>query len=117
VLIYIDNLVTLLPVGVLPHEQKSKQRVRFNLEVLCNDPGLCEDELSRTFNYATLLHEVETMAEGQQIALLETLCERLAAVALKHGAVKQIKVRVDKLDLLPDGATVGLCRTFCKEHI
>jgi 7,8-dihydroneopterin aldolase/epimerase/oxygenase len=113
--IYIDNLERLFPIGILPHEKLAKQRLRLNIEVTCTDPQHCDEDINNTFNYGTLLEAVEAMATGKQIALLETVCQRLADVALAHPAVQQITVRVDKLDLLEGAATVGLRRTFGPE--
>jgi dihydroneopterin aldolase len=40
--------------------------------------------------------------------LLETLAEEIAAICLQDGRVRSVRVRVEKLDIFPDAASVGV---------
>ena len=51
---------------------------------------------------------VREVVAARHVQLVETLAERLAIGCLVDSRVRSVRVRVEKLDIMPDGATAGV---------
>jgi dihydroneopterin aldolase len=51
---------------------------------------------------------VRELLSDRHIKLVETVAEEIAAMCLEDGRVSSVRVRVEKLDILPDAASVGV---------
>ena len=51
---------------------------------------------------------VRSLAAGEHVHLIETLAERIAQTALSDPRILNVRVRVEKLDVYPDAAAVGV---------
>ena len=108
--ILVSDLVIPCEIGVFPHEHGKKQRVRINLdlEVAAGDKPLA-DNLRNTVSYGEIIDRIRDMiARDGRTNLVETLAERIAALCLADRRVRAAKVRVEKLDVYPDGTIVGV---------
>ena len=107
--VFIRDLVLPCLIGVHRHEQDGRQRVRINLDldVIEND-GPIQDKLANVMSYETLVADVRTLVGAGHVNLVETLAERIAAVCLADQDVRAVKVRVEKLDVFADAASVGV---------
>ena len=108
--ILVSDLVIPCEIGVFPHEHGKTQRVRINLdlEVAAGDKPLA-DNLRNTVSYGEIIDRIRDMiARDGRINLVETLAERIAALCLADRRVRAAKVRVEKLDVYPDGTIVGV---------
>ena len=54
------------------------------------------DDLGRTVHYGELAEAVVAAVERDPVDLIETVAERVAAVALAHPAVEEVEVTVHK---------------------
>jgi dihydroneopterin aldolase len=84
------------------------QRIRFDvvLEVTRNTAHI-DDKVGRVINYEDLIGTIESLIAGPRISLLETFAERLARLCLTDPRARRVHIRIEKLDRLPDGATLG----------
>ena len=69
------------------------------IDVTCRLPladAAAGDDLSRTVHYGELAAEIVGAVERDPVDLIETVAERVAAVALAHEAVQSVRVTVHK---------------------
>jgi len=106
--IFLSNYVRDIEIGAYREEHGVTQRLRFDivLEVARNTAHL-DDRVGRVVNYDDLVEAIETLARGERINLLETFAERLAQALLIDPRARRVTIRLEKLDRLPGGATLG----------
>lgn len=105
----IRDLELRFAIGVLPEEQGVRQRVRICLEAeVTEPPGGFRDDIGRVVSYAALVDGIRALAEGEQIGLVETLAERIAALVLWDDRVQAVRVQVEKPDIIAEAAGVGV---------
>jgi dihydroneopterin aldolase len=51
---------------------------------------------------------VRALVAERHVNLIETLAERIASLVLEDRRVREVSVRVEKLDIFPDAASVGI---------
>lgn len=96
---FLRDLVMDALIGVYDHERDNRQRIRLNVELEMIRPGMTSDAI------ADLVKEI---IEAGHTTLVETLAERIAAQCLDDLRVQSARVRVEKLDVFPDAASVGV---------
>ncbi|MGB0631459.1 MAG: dihydroneopterin aldolase [Alphaproteobacteria bacterium] len=107
--VFISDLVLDCLIGVHRHERDGSQRVRINLDLTVlesTDP--IDDRLANVLCYEELIVKVRELATAGHVNLVETLAERLADLCLGEPGVRSVKVRVEKLDVFADAASVGI---------
>ena len=111
--VLIRDLVLGARIGVWKREKLSDQRVRINIELLATRPGPLlgkEPRLGRRdriLRYDTVVTGIRRIIGEGHFDLCETLAERIAAICLENRKVRWTRVRVEKLDVYPDAASVG----------
>ena len=111
--VLIRDLVLAARIGVWKREKLGEQRVRVNVELLAAKPGplLGDDPRSgrrdRILRYDTVVAGIRRIIGEGHFDLCETLAERIATLCLESRKVRWAKVRVEKLDVYPDAASVG----------
>ena len=107
--IFINDLVLDCLIGVHRHERDGTQRVRINLDLtVLESPNPIDDRLSNVLCYEDLIVKVRESVTAGHVNLVETLAERLADLCLCEPGVQFVKVRVEKLDVFADAASVGI---------
>ncbi len=107
--IFVRDLVMVCTIGVHKHERKAPQRVRVNIDLSADGAGpAAHDELSEVVCYEDIIIGVKTLTAQGHINLVETLAERIAAMCLSDARVESARVRVEKLDVFADAASVGV---------
>jgi dihydroneopterin aldolase len=106
--LFIRDLVLPCCIGVYPHEHGAPQRVRLNFDLGVHEDRPPDERLEQVVDYAELLDRVRSAVAAGHVELVETLAERLAALCLEDPRVRSARVRVEKLDVLPDAASVGV---------
>ena len=106
--VFVRDLVLGCRIGVREHERHGPQRVRLNLDLGVLDEGPLHDRLEEVVDYSAILERVRDAVAAGHVELIETLAERLAALCLEDARVRSVRVRVEKLDVVPDAATVGV---------
>ena len=105
----IRDLVVTCSIGVHEHERHGTQRVRINVRVrVADDEGPIEDSIANVVSYETIVDGIRTIIAGGHINLVETLADRIVELCLANRRVRGVWVRVEKLDLYPDAAGVGV---------
>jgi dihydroneopterin aldolase len=108
-MVFVRDLVLASSIGVHAHERGAPQRVRINLDLaVIEEPRPIADDLRNVVCYDEIIAAVRRIASAGHIHLLETLAERIAALCLADPRIRDVRVRVEKLDVYQDVASVGV---------
>ncbi|HEX7388703.1 MAG TPA: dihydroneopterin aldolase [Acidiphilium sp.] len=113
---FVRDLVMEARIGVYTHEHGRTQRIRVNLDLAVEDDGarpvsrraVGRDDLSRVVDYEQLVNATRDLIASGHVQLVETLAERLAELCLADRRVVIARVSVEKLDVFPEAASVGV---------
>jgi len=114
--VFLHDLLLQAAIGVYTQEHGRTQRIRVNVDLGVTDdgarglsrPSVGADDLARVVDYAAVAERVRGVVAAGHVQLVETLAERLAEACLDDARVQLARVRVEKLDVLPDGASAGV---------
>jgi dihydroneopterin aldolase len=112
--VFLRDMVLAASIGVHGFEHQAPQRIRVNIDLAVDDDrpegaGLVgRDELSRVVDYEKVADGVRAIVGSRHVRLVETLAERLAEACLLDARVRLVRVRVEKLDIFADTASVGV---------
>lgn len=107
--ILLRDLVVRASIGVHEHEHRRPQPVRINVELTVRHPGPgFRDEIAAVLSYEGLVDGIRRVAQVGHIKLIETLADRIADLCLADDRVFGAEVRVEKLEVFPDAASVGV---------
>ena len=83
--------------GVLPHETALGQTFVVDLTLhLDTRAAASSDDLTQTVDYGAMAVDVVAVITGEPVALVETLAQRVADVALRPERVQAVEVSVHK---------------------
>jgi dihydroneopterin aldolase len=105
--VFVRDLVIGASIGVYKHERRAAQPVRINIDLAVDD-GPINDDVKNVVDYQTIIDGVEAIVDAGHINLVETLAERIAEMCLTDGRVASARVRVEKLNVAPEAAAVGV---------
>jgi dihydroneopterin aldolase len=107
--VFVSGLVLPARIGVLDHEHHGPQRIRVGVTFTVADPGgVGPDVLARVVDYGRVAAQVREVVGAGHVRLVETLAERIAEAVLTEPRIRTVEVRVEKLDILGDGAIAGV---------
>jgi len=107
--VFVRDLVLDCNIGVHQHEKGRRQRVRINLDLGVTETDAAEsDDPSKVVRYEKIADGIRALCTEQHIKLLETLAERIAALAFEDARVRAVTVRVEKLDIFADAESAGV---------
>ncbi|MCW8914854.1 MAG: dihydroneopterin aldolase [Magnetovibrio sp.] len=108
--VFVRDLVVDTFIGVYDFEKDNKQRVRLNLDLAVyeGDVSSVADDIQNVVCYEKISNEVRAVCDNGHTNLVETLAEEIAIVCLSHAQVRSVRVRVEKLDVFADAASVGV---------
>lgn len=109
--VFVRDLVLECSVGVHQFEHQAPQRVRINLDLAVREGGANDplnDDLANVVCYEGLTEGVRSLVSSGHVNLVETLAEDIAAMCLNDSRVRSARIRVEKLDILADAASVGV---------
>jgi dihydroneopterin aldolase/D-erythro-7,8-dihydroneopterin triphosphate epimerase len=95
--IFIRDLALRCIIGIYPEERREKQDVVINVEMHTDlrKAGL-SDDLNDTVNYKSIKKAILQLVEESHFQLIESLAEKIAAIALSDEKVQQAVVTIDK---------------------
>jgi 7,8-dihydroneopterin aldolase/epimerase/oxygenase len=106
--VFVRDLILPCRIGVYSHEKHAEQRVRINLELNCHEHPAINDDYTNVVCYAEVVEGIRSLLNSGHINLVETLAERIAALCLDDHRIISAKVRVEKLDVMPEASAVGV---------
>ena len=106
---FVRDLALACSIGVHAHEHEARQRIRINLDLAVQEgDAALEDALNNVVCYEDIVTKVRSIAGDGHVKLVETLAERIAVICLQDSRVCSVRVRIEKLDVFPDAASVGV---------
>jgi len=105
--VFVRDLVLEAPIGVWRHEHGVTQKVRINLDLTVRETER-RDELADVVCYQSAVDRVKAILAQGHVKLVETLAERIAGACLEDRRVIAARVRVEKLEAIPEAASVGV---------
>lgn len=105
--VFIRDLVLLCSIGVYEHEHVAPQRIRVNLDLAVRESHH-NDHIDNVVCYETVANKVRDIVAGDHTNLCETLAEEIAQSCLEDLRVNCARIRVEKLDVFEDIASVGV---------
>lgn len=107
--VFVRGLELIGSVGVYEHEHRYEQRIVVSLELEVHDDyDGTSDEISQVYDYDLAVRAVKDTAASNHFNLIETLAEQIAASCLSDRRVVRARVRIEKPDVLPSCAGVGI---------
>jgi len=108
--VFVRDLVLMSFIGVHDFEHGVQQRIRLNLDlaVFEGDISAVADDIQNVVCYEQITTDVRAVCDNGHTKLVETLAEEIAVVCLKSAQVRSVRVRVEKLDVFKDAASVGV---------
>jgi len=107
--VFVRDLVLGAQIGVHAHEKGREQKIRVNIDLAVAEPeGPIPDELAAVVCYETIANDVRKIIAEGHVNLVETLAEDIARAGLKDERVVSVRVRVEKLQVVADAASVGV---------
>jgi dihydroneopterin aldolase len=107
--VFVRDLVLAGSIGVHHHEREAKQRIRVNLDLAVSEGSEpLNDKLRNVVDYERIVAGVQAIVGRGHVNLVETLAEDIAAMCLADARVRSVRVRVEKLDIVPDADSVGV---------
>jgi len=102
--IMLEDLELSMGLGIHPGERAEPQRVIVGVQMDCTYPAPPADEIDAVVDYDFLRELIHNLAKTRHFDLQETLCEAIAALALRDPRVTRVRVRSIKPDIYPDAA-------------
>ncbi len=107
--IYIRDLALDCIVGIYPHERLIKQRVLINLVLTVSLVAAAQsDDIADTVNYKELKDQIVEELSDSSYGLIESLAQRVSALALACPGVTRVTVCVDKPGALTGARSVAV---------
>ena len=105
--VFVRDLVLGASIGVYKHEKRTAQPVRINIDLAVEDSPV-DDDVRNVVDYQKVIDGVAAILAAGHINLVETLAERIAEMCLADRRVASTRVRVEKLNVAPEAAAVGV---------
>ncbi len=107
--IFVRDLEMIASVGVYEFEKVRPQRIRVSIDLIVGPRAAdATDTVDTVLSYENVVKTVRAIVATGHFHLIETLAERIAAHCLTHFTVVTVKVKIEKPDIFPDAATVGI---------
>jgi len=107
--VFVRDLSLIAMVGIYENEKRYPQRILVNIDCAVQEHGgALEDDIRNVVSYEKVVKNVKSIVQDGHVNLLETLAEKIADKILKNRSIKRIRVRVEKLDIIPEASSVGI---------
>ena len=107
--VLINDLTLLMSIGIHDFEKIKKQEVKFNINIDINSLlAPIENKLNSIINYETVVKDVTRLIKNKHFELLETLAEDIFFILFKNTNIKQIKLKIEKTQIIKNTSSVGI---------
>lgn len=105
--VFIRNLEISEQIGIHSYEQGRPQPIRISIDLTTNDDYDADDDIAHVVDYASIGAKVRSLVNGSHTRMAETLARRVAKICLSDDRVISVRVRVEKLEVLPGAESAG----------
>ena len=107
--VFVRDLELNTNIGVYRREKGTLQPVRINIDLTVEETeGEVDDKLENVVDYGAVVDGIKAILAGGHLNLVETLAEKIAAHCLEDARVKVARVRIEKLEVVPEAQSVGV---------
>ncbi len=107
--VFVRDLALIAMVGIYEHEKKHPQRILVNIDCAVKESGgALEDDIRNVVSYEKIVKNIKSIVQDGHVNLVETLAEKIADKVLKNRAIKRVRIRVEKLDIIAEASSVGI---------
>lgn len=106
--VFVRDLELMATIGVYGHEHEKKQRIRINLDLAVQEFSDIKDNIDNVVSYEDIVCSTRRLVDSGHVNLVETLAENIADLCLADRRVRTARITVEKLDVFPDAASVGV---------
>jgi dihydroneopterin aldolase len=107
--VFVRDLVLTAFIGIYAHEKRGSQRVRFNIDCAVFEEGpVVEDRLEAVVCYEQIIGLVKAIVARGHVGLLEVMADEVAAAILEDRRIHAVRLRIEKLDVFAEAASVGI---------
>ncbi len=107
--VLITDLTLQMSIGIHDFEKIKKQEVKFNINIDIN-PSLApiKEKINSIVNYETVIKNITKLTKNKHYELLETLAEDIFFILFKNNNIKQIKLKIEKTQIIKNTSSVGI---------
>ena len=107
--VFVRDLELEANIGVYKREKGKIQPVRINVDLTVEEmDGAIGDKLKNVVDYGAVVEAIKAILAQGHLNLVETLAEKIAAHCLSDKRVKVARVRIEKLNVIAEAASVGV---------
>jgi dihydroneopterin aldolase len=107
--VFVRDLELDANIGVYKREKGKLQPVRINVDLTVEEmDGEVGDKLENVVDYGAVVDAIKAILAQGHLNLVETLAEKVAAHCLSDSRVKVARVRIEKLNVIAEAASVGV---------
>ena len=115
--ILIKDLILDLQLGYYDFEKEKKQKLKFNLEVSCQDKNPTNDkDIKSIVNYSKIVKLIEKLVKNKHYNFLETLAEDVFDELFVDKRIDKIILQIEKLEILKQCTSVGIQISKKRSH-
>lgn len=108
--IFIHELKIETLIGILPWEQRVKQKVVLDLEMQhAIGIAAASHNINDTVDYSRVAHVITEYVSSRQFKLIETLAEEVAQLTLQQFKISRLRLSVSKPAAVANAKQVGVC--------
>jgi len=105
-LIYIHGLKVDAQIGIYEWEQRIRQTLIFDLDLTVTKPFNFDGNLQ--VDYGQVAARITDFVSKGSFVLLETLAEEITTLILREFKVKNVRLKISKLAIIPNAREVGV---------
>ncbi len=107
--VFVKDLKVMTRVGVLDHEKIAPQRLVISVDLTVREADSNHnDQLDNVVCYGEVVKRIKEICSGEHVNLIETIAEHVAESCLEDKRVLAARIRIDKPDIIPECASVGI---------
>ena len=115
--ILINELILDLKLGYYDFEKEKAQKVKFSLEIDCEDKKPTNDkDIKSIVNYGTVVKLIKNLVKKKHYNFLETLAEAVFDELFKDKRIGKITLKIEKLEILKNCSSVGIQISKKRSH-
>jgi len=116
--VIIKDLLLNFVIGYYSAEKAKKQNVKFNIELnYTNQKNLNDKDIKSIVDYGRIIKVIKNMTKNKHYNFLESLADDLFDELFKDERIDKIKLKIEKLDVIREAASVGIEITKKRIHV
>ncbi|WP_138380265.1 dihydroneopterin aldolase [Luteithermobacter gelatinilyticus] len=107
--VFVRDLIIDGYIGIYDHEKQAPQKLCINVDLSVRENAHpLNDDINNVLCYEKIVRNIQTIVGAGHIHLVETLAEQIADMSLQDSRVVKVRVRVEKLEAIPNTTSVGV---------